>query len=1232
MLRQVHSLPKLKSSASTANAVFLLTKGLSSWLNDEKFLHDAVMTLFGNEVHSMVKSISPSPVMVNVLFAVVDRLPAPSPVYANRGQDRAGWGTSLQGRQRIVLIDDHGSEGLAYGSSWNSDLFPTSLFGTQTAGFQQFSTSNNPATLSFIVPSASHQISEGRLSTNTTITLPLANTVFSNNRAATMFTTQWSYEAETNKLTYMNTSDVNHASINLPAEKMGKGKGIKNVFRSQDRILALSTPLVPLTPLLEVKDAMGNIIRTLAASDEPDSDIVPASQDLERAVATYFVKHQMDPQAVSIWALVVPKPVNTNQPTPVEAAVLGLIKRLNISILEHLSGTSSEGLVRRDFVPSSITTLLWSGASMHRVQSGGGGWGKKAGLLSLDPDIEYTREEAKALDFDFDNDDLELPSFSGLKTAASPGDRVAFFVQAPEGVGRPTVVHLQTRDDEQRATSLDFGVIPSTSDNMEDDVSANSPEAATQANLTTFDNHFGALSETGMAIESTSSQSSHVHKTKIDMPWSRLSQQNLAWIEPPAVPKKQTQLPHKIRQVDSFGPAIKVNFERGRRFGGFRSLDAFKAGSSTKSQPSLTFHRVMSTKRQTPEVEKSASEKKPDAQGGESKKVKASVGRAFKPHPNETDISKQRTVITKYGVGDTSANAPAVPQTRKVMYVEKSDAPDATQTMQTVADNISRHQRKAPPVYVKHQISEKARKKIDKKQEWERKKAKRESAELKGDGKVKITKHFAIDPRNPANTSLVGDPRERKREQKTKQLKGSRTDAVPPGVKTVDGFQLDRDPTIEKEPLNPDGAKPQAVKIVKVFHLDGGPVIQEEPLDPENRFRYFRKARIGPLEGQPTGLEIRKRITWSSIDDVAPVARKGQEQDRNLVRTHLSGNRASRRRNLVRTHFSVYRTSGEPATSPSDLELAVKDGPSSKATPTLADIRAAVQRLAASGKEMTISTYQAVRSARLLDAQQRQMNARAAQRSHRITKYDSTSSLSPKASESASPRQAGIRLIKADYAVSPPVYSPNPPPSPQRFSKGSYTTLTPHQIRRRIRQTIRTARASVPPRLRTPNSRDPIRRTLSALRIRRQLSLGPEEPEPELVRKVLGDGMPEDALSERAMREEQIGLARQRGEAVLDKLNRISKARELHVLGLLSEEGDEDEGGERMPWEIELEEEIEEPSTLYGELDAEFDLDGDDDVVRKAKGGRLRRGKKRAAQDWDVQAIFDELSKFDQTK
>ncbi|KAA8907571.1 hypothetical protein FN846DRAFT_1021255 [Sphaerosporella brunnea] len=133
--------------------------------------------------------------------------------------------------------------------------------------------------------------------------------------------------------------------VKIPEEVLQEREGYSGRIYSK-------LPLKPLTKPRKIAEGLGNILKTVHRPEgADDAHVEGASLELESAVDKYLEG--------------LPKGANTPERVDVFARL-----------------TSQEPS------PDVKELLLYPGARLHRVLSGGGGWGKKAGLLSLDPQGE----------------------------------------------------------------------------------------------------------------------------------------------------------------------------------------------------------------------------------------------------------------------------------------------------------------------------------------------------------------------------------------------------------------------------------------------------------------------------------------------------------------------------------------------------------------------------------------------------------------------------------------------------------------------------------------------------------------------------------------------------------------------------------------------------------------------------------------------------------------------------
>lgn len=452
---------------------------------------------------------------LDAITAVVDRLPFPDPASP---LNTAGVGST-------------GGEGLAYLFMTHPPPLSTS---SQTPLQPE---AQKPGSLTFGMSSIHYKTSV--IALRNSVQLPLAHTIFSNGLPSTLTHTRYHFDPLTGNLRKSESHSLESQEIRLPPTR-----GLESVV--------LDTNLVPLTPARPVRTWMGNIIRTLSPTmfrdemkkpikrtsgpDSPPADSLPASQELEEAVSRYFEENSLTPQPVQVWALVIPR------------------KHFRYSrdrkrILTFKPGVTIDGELRE--LRLGVSHFLRDGARMHRVLSGGGGWGKKAGLLSLDPDVEYSTRnlrDEKGWQFDFDGTDpdsaIQQHQKEALGDIIHPGDGVMFFMPNKNPV-TPSLDDATARPDSPSIPepnsppkpflSLLFGPIPSTIDDTPMwTASADPTERANGSRPKHFAHTFGAFSEGGMAFQSFDFGDSTT-KTKIDVPFSRFE---MTSIEKPAETEK----------------------------------------------------------------------------------------------------------------------------------------------------------------------------------------------------------------------------------------------------------------------------------------------------------------------------------------------------------------------------------------------------------------------------------------------------------------------------------------------------------------------------------------------------------------------------------------------------------------------------------------------------------------------------------------------------------------------
>lgn len=299
--------------------------------------------------------------------------------------------------------------------------------------------------------------------------LPVANTLFQNGKTSTLFAQRWNLQSS-------KSSTFEHVSSNktwLPQQIIQMG----TVFADEGMRLQLDhlvhSHLVPITPARTITAAMGNIIRKISGENASAED-TPASEELERAISSAIQRGQIPSQQAGVWALIRPQ---------------------RYAALDRAA--QSQGTVS-----DLIEYAILSGGRLHKVLSGGGGWGEKHGLLSLDPDSDYSHHH-RAFEPSFsDDDDVEAEKREALGEVAKLGDTITFYVYKSPSDAHPAGLRtpLFLNKNQRAAPTLAFGSLPSTMDAMPE-VDMTQAQDSALSKVTVEENHFGMLSEQGMSLE-----------------------------------------------------------------------------------------------------------------------------------------------------------------------------------------------------------------------------------------------------------------------------------------------------------------------------------------------------------------------------------------------------------------------------------------------------------------------------------------------------------------------------------------------------------------------------------------------------------------------------------------------------------------------------------------------------------------------------------------------------------
>ena len=375
-----------------------------------------------------------------------------------------------------------------------------------------------------------------------TLRLPLANTVFQTGTTTTMFLSKWKNTGHEPQFQLIAKTNSSHHGIRLSPRN-----------RRFLLVTTFSTPLIPLTVPRVVEGCMGNIIRRVVDSE---GQSVQASSELESVVPRFFRSRGQPAQATVAWALVVPEYLKDSVYAKTEHLLAALPTE------EDADNTKQEDIWERLWRSdppkwnSLVSEALAEGARLHRVLSGGGGWGKKAGLLSLDPVPANQATESSGgalLEMVNDPEDFE----STLTPVVRSGDSIQFFISpksdlAQEASRSDSLEKLQSipNHKKDRAWGWNVGTVPSTMDSIPGESWQHRP-LQEDARHVVFRGSFGALTEGALTLRQYSMERNKgeprpVNTTMVDVPFSRfwaVNRQRSTEVNP----KPKTNRKYKIK-------------------------------------------------------------------------------------------------------------------------------------------------------------------------------------------------------------------------------------------------------------------------------------------------------------------------------------------------------------------------------------------------------------------------------------------------------------------------------------------------------------------------------------------------------------------------------------------------------------------------------------------------------------------------------------------------------------
>lgn len=425
----------------------LVSRSLAPWLEDQAFMAGLLEATTSDETGREL----------SVLSAAVDEVP--------RFQGAPG-----------------SSEGLSVLRGSSTRVLP----GLWEVGSNQtFSPSQQPSFLELRLPGLQPKAEPLQ------VTVPLANTIFTTGKSHALFASKWRHDpaAARKGLSMAASVEKTTQTILLPGY-------------DQSSASTVYTALVPVTRPHKIVAGLGNILRQVEVGVKPE----PASKELEAIIPALLKKRLEHSESdeltysgpVGVWALIMPEGAVDQFPIPNPLDVQNYDPSSEWDLV-HQTSQAMDGLIAAGcqlrkirkslspFLPRLTALILLS------IVSGGGGWGLKQGLLSLDPNTRYAREEHEDME-SFIRSFKREDATGGIVT---PGSYVQFFTEAIPPTEKTRLKLAWPSDRPTFAIGTSGG---KTSEEVE-----------------TFPDLFGAVSSEGVYI---SSEENAAITTKLDAPQS----------------------------------------------------------------------------------------------------------------------------------------------------------------------------------------------------------------------------------------------------------------------------------------------------------------------------------------------------------------------------------------------------------------------------------------------------------------------------------------------------------------------------------------------------------------------------------------------------------------------------------------------------------------------------------------------------------------------------------------
>ncbi|KAI1306936.1 hypothetical protein F5Y03DRAFT_353640 [Xylaria venustula] len=322
------------------------------------------------------------------------------------------------------------------------------------------------------------------------VTLPLANTVFQNGRRSSLYASRW---------------DVSNEGWVALRRRDPKIRQVIGAMGNPAHFVPTKSmiPLLPITPPRKILAGLGNIVRQV----EINGSATPASKELEVIIPKVFEERgrgrRTPPKPIGVWCWVIP-------PHVMEAVDFGdlVLFKAGSSQTDAPTITGSEKV---------FSKLLSSGCRLHKVLSGGGGWGLKQGLLSLDPETKFSLPGQ--------DDDMEtfIRSFKERNSAeptsglAAPGSFLLFCIETETSAIRAEASNIRaemstieaevsTIEAEASAIKAEASTIKAKASTIKAEASAIEAEASTiKAEASTIKAEVSTIKAEALTLEAEAS-------------------------------------------------------------------------------------------------------------------------------------------------------------------------------------------------------------------------------------------------------------------------------------------------------------------------------------------------------------------------------------------------------------------------------------------------------------------------------------------------------------------------------------------------------------------------------------------------------------------------------------------------------------------------------------------------------------------------------------------------------